>query len=196
MIDLNRCDKIFDRKLCFQGCENRERLLAIDFQEFCYFRREPLQMEGLLFLFSLVLSFLVIQSNLLLFVILMYTLTNRGRYLLPYFIVYLVPTLCLTLMFVIMLFCIGALFLCQSSWLECLCNFTITWRYFFPFIFISFTCLQPFSFIWFRQCYCHTLLPEQVEYLPIISPRYNGKESSSDFAKRVRFCFSKFIILY
>lgn len=82
MIDLNQHDKIFDRKLCFQGCENRERLLVIDFQEFYYFQREPLRMEGLLFLFNLVLSFLVIQSNLLLFVILMYTLTNHGRCLL------------------------------------------------------------------------------------------------------------------
>ncbi|TYK17555.1 lysophospholipid acyltransferase LPEAT2 isoform X1 [Cucumis melo var. makuwa] len=117
------CDKIFDRKLCFQGCENRERLLAIDFQEFCYFRREPLQMEGLLFLFSLVLSFLVIQSNLLLFVILMYTLTNRGRGL------------------------------------------------------VSLPKLMIRMFMQF-----HNYM--EVEYLPIISPRYNGKESSSDFAKR------------
>lgn len=69
----------------FQGCENREKLLAISFLVCFYFLREQQAMEELLYLSKLVHSFLVILFSLLLFVIPMYTLTSPGIAIFDFF---------------------------------------------------------------------------------------------------------------
>lgn len=77
--------KLFDTEMSFQGCENREKLLAISFLVCFYFLREQRAMEELLYLSKLVRSFLAILFSQLLSVTLMYTLTSPGNARLDFF---------------------------------------------------------------------------------------------------------------
>lgn len=112
--------------MCFQGCEYRERLLAIDFLVFYYFLREQRLMENFSFPSNSVHSSLLTPFNLSLFAIPMCTLTNLGMM----FLLSLIPffTVCWALFFG-MPSCSGGMFLWESSCLECSHSFTISWRY-------------------------------------------------------------------
>lgn len=72
--------------MCFQGSENREKLLAISFLDCFYFPREQPAMGEFLFPFNLEHSSLVILFSQLLFVIPMYTLTNPGITIFDFFL--------------------------------------------------------------------------------------------------------------
>lgn len=81
--------------MCFQGCEYRERLLAIDFLVFYYFLREQRLMENFSFPSNSVHSSLLTPFNLSLFAIPMCTLTNLGMMfllsLIPFFTLFSLP---------------------------------------------------------------------------------------------------------